>query len=56
MFTREWTTVDLAVLDELEARGLSIEEIAERMGRGVAEIEDHLTIVHERNGRLASGV
>lgn len=51
---REWTTVDLAVLDELEGRSLPVQEIADRMGRSVAEIEDHLTIVRERNGRLAA--
>lgn len=51
---REWTTVDLAVLDELDARGLSTEEIADRMGRGAAEIADHVMIIRQREGRLSA--
>lgn len=52
--TKEWTTVDLAVLDELEGRGLPVQDIADRMERSTAEIEDHLPIVRERKGRLAT--
>ena len=54
MTGEEWTDRDLAVLGDLELRGLPPQEIAAQMGRALADIEDHLAIVRQRNGRPGS--
>lgn len=48
MTRNQWTDIDLAVLGELDARGLPVETIATRMGRSRADIEDHVVIVRQR--------
>ena len=54
MTGEEWTDRDLAVLGDLELRGLPPQEIATQMGRALADIEDHLAIVQQRNRRPGS--
>ena len=48
----EWTDADLALLQSLDAAGTPLAQIARRLGRSEAAIEDHLTIVRARHGTL----
>jgi len=54
MTGEEWTDRDLAVLGDLELRGLPPQEIAAQIGRALADVEDHLAIVRQRKGRPGS--
>jgi len=54
MAGEDWTDRDLAALSDFDLRGMSPAAIAERMDRSLADVEDHLTIVRQRNGRPGS--
>jgi hypothetical protein len=42
----DWTSEDLDRLRALEAEGLSIAAIADRLGRLVGDVQDRLTLIH----------
>jgi hypothetical protein len=44
--TAAWTGEELDRLRALEAQGLSVEEIAGRLGRGREDVEERLTLIH----------
>lgn len=48
----EWTDADLDLLQSMDAAGLPIDQMARRLGRDKAAIEDHLPIVRARTGAV----
>ena len=52
----EWTDADLALLQSLDAAGVPLDQIARRLGRETAAIEDHLAIARAREATIPAPI